>query len=314
MTVSRFLATASSGNVVGRSNDASAWTASGAVAGLAFGLFVGWFPTIQKWILCGTAGLFSQSSDGNAWTPITGHAFGVSNVRYCQYFKGLFIAFGEGANPVQTSPDLATWTNRTTALTGTAYGMAASNSVLIGIGTSGGGDTQIVRTIDGLTWDNPVSIASAAAVILTGAAYSPVAGFVVTGAETGPGCRVMTSPAGLLGTWTTQTPPVNQAMNAVAYGNGVITGVTNAAHIFTTTNPASGWVERTHNLTGEIYAATFRAGLGFLAGNAVGRVAVSNLTGSTWAASVDAGLSGNYIRSLGSQYTPSPGGSLLALL
>lgn len=309
-----YLATASSGNVVGMADNPASWSASSAIAGLSFGLFCGWFPTISKWILCGTAGLFSQSSDGNAWTPITGHAFGASNVRYCQYFKGLFVAFGEGSNPVQTSPDLATWTNRTTALTGTAYGMAASNSILIGIGTSSGGDTQIVRTTDGLTWDNPVSIASAAAVILTGATHSLETGFVVTGAETGPGCRVMTSPAGLLGTWTTQAPPVNQAMNAVAYGNGVITGVTNAAHIFTTSDPAGGWNERTHDLVGDIYAVNFRPGLGFLAGNAVGRVAASDLFGATWLPSVDAGLSGNYIRSIGSQHSLPTGGSLLALL
>ncbi len=295
----KYLAAVNSGSVLGASDDAAVWAPTGSISGLSFGLHIRYYPSHHKWLLCGTSGLFKQSSDGGAtFSDVTGHNFGSSNVRATTRFKGLFIAGGQGANKIQTSTDLITWTNRSSPFGtsgGVVYEFAASADVLVVIGKDDSNNTQIAITTDGINYTSQYT--DSGSNIATGVCYSAsIPGFTAVGAETGPGALVLTSPTGTV--WTKQTPPGSTAMNAASFGNGYIIGVCVGGHIFRTANPASGWVEQTHDLTGELFAANFLPD-GFVVGNATGRVAKSNALGDTWAASVDAGVSGAFIRSLG---------------
>jgi len=208
-----------------------------------------------------------------------------------------------------------TWTIRTTAFDGSnpgLYDIATNGSTVIIVGYAGAAPTVQYSTNNGATWTTSLTF-GVGVTNLNAATYSSAAGlFMVAGGAGGLG-TVYTSPDGI--NWSSQTPPVADQIIDLSYANGVILATT-ANKLWTSTN-GTNWTERTgHGLTGDIYTGSLARALdtthAFAAGDASGKVSLSDRTGTVWTTAVDAGVGGVLVRGIGA--IPTSPGQLLPLL
>jgi hypothetical protein len=236
-----FVATGDSGHIE-TSPDGITWTArSGALGGAVLDTLV--FANGQFIAASSTnGGGVETSPDGITWT---GHGVsGTWQVFAITYAAGLYVALiydnsGTPTSAVVTSPDLVTWTTRSTgfssSITAWAITYAAGLFVVVGGGTN---ITRIETSPDGITWTsrtNPLdTTTSAPNCIVFGRGR-----FVAGGSGT---ATVLVSPDGI--TWTSRTTPI--VLRAITYGNDLFVGVSS---IFMVTSPdGDTWTAQTTGL------------------------------------------------------------------
>lgn len=164
---------------------------------------------------------WATASSGVTWTQKAGPSvFGTATLTGIAYNGSNLYAVATASGTLFTSPDLVTWTSRTSGFGSSAiYNIIYANSLWVAVGASG----LISTSSDGVTWTVRTSGVS------TNALYQVIYAnslFVAVGdgANGGTG-GVTTSSDGL--TWTKRTTPTTSStgITSIAYGNGYFVAV-----------------------------------------------------------------------------------------
>lgn len=175
-----------------------------------------------------------------------------------------WVAVGDSAG-VWTCDDTtaATWTQRTTTISGSINNVASNSQSLYVLVADGG---QLATSPDGATWTQrtPSSFSTSN---ITGIAYGN--GYWVATGQSG---KIATSTDGI--TWTQRTSGTANYLYQVAYGNGVWVAAGASGTLVTATDPTGTWTSRTSTITGSITALTYIT------------------SAATWVAGTDTGTTG----------------------
>jgi hypothetical protein len=217
---------------VWHSADGFTWTMAGSMpAGNATSLAptVAWDGTRFVALYRNTAGTNARSAyspDGATWTQLT--ASDITNLTtnfvgaglIYSVVAGLYIV-GTGAFTADpyTSPDMITWTRRTTGSSGVNKAFAESGSVIVMI--KGSTTNGIWSSANGTSWTQRYT--NGAADNINDVIYANGL-FVAVGSNSGGTAgRVFTSPDGI--TWTSQTNPATSVLLSVRWsGNQFVAG------------------------------------------------------------------------------------------
>ena len=158
----------------------------------------------------------------------------------------LFVAIKQntGSSVIMTSPDGATWTQRTTPATGSPFweGICWSSSLglLVAVGSSG--TSRVMTSPDGINW---TSRTASTAATWKRVAWIPTVNLFVSGANAwGVNVNVMTSPDGV--TWTTRNSPVFQSRGfAWSPSLALIVAVSDTVPHILTSPDGINWTTRT---------------------------------------------------------------------
>ncbi len=254
-----FVAVGGSGTIL-TSPDGIAWTTrtSGTTAPLQTVTYGnGTFVTAS-------AALCLVSTDGVSWTQktFTGLAAVGLSIKTLAYANGSFVAAGL-AGAIGTSPDGATWTNRTVVANTTSAGIAYGSGIYV---ATSGGANPILTSPDGSSWTK-------ASGTISGTRGRVVYGngmFIAFGTPLN-----YTSHDGI--TWATSPPGPFPA--GAAYGNGIFATVGTSGAIFTSSNGTT-WTSRTSGTSNNLLGITYNNGI-FVATGASGTI-LTSLDGIAW--------------------------------
>lgn len=143
----QFVSTGNTGSVV-TSPDGVTWTDRTAGTGTGQTLFDTAYSG-SLYIVVGTLGTIRSSSDTVSWTTVTSGT--TSQLNSADFANGLYVAVG-AAGTIITSPNGTTWTLRTSGTTVALYAVRwnTRDQCFYAAGDSG----VILRSVDGITWEN----------------------------------------------------------------------------------------------------------------------------------------------------------------
>jgi hypothetical protein len=217
-------------------------------------------------------GIIFTSSDGVAWTAISGTFLQLNAVAYG---NGTFVAVGNQGT-ILISPDGVTWTERTpcSGTTDNLSTIAYGNGTFVVISDY----NTVLTSPDGYTWTLKGDF--------IGFSYGMCfdqGKFVVV--DWG---YIYTSPDGI--TWTERNSGTSYALKGVAYGNGTFVAVGDYGTVVTSPDGAT-WTERNSGTNSYFYAIAYGNST-FVAVGDYGTV-VTSLDGITWTERVPATSSYN---------------------
>jgi hypothetical protein len=213
-----------------------------------------------------------NGADFSAKTASAGDGF--SNYS-ASYGAGLYLVAGYGGT-VYTSPDLTTWTNRTSGVS--TRSIFAISEYIGGYFVLGSENNWFAYSTDGMTWTGG-----------TNSAFGDTKAIATNGSNN----WIMAGASKVLyggpSSWTEVATSINA--NAAAFGNSTYIIAGNSGSVATATSASNGssWTNRTsgHGASA-IYSATYGNGL-FVIGGDGGKISTSP-DGITWT-SISAGFS-----------------------
>lgn len=231
------VAVGGAGVITVSSDSGATWTAATYQTGVAL-TGVAYSPTNNNWVACGLS-IIMTSTNGTTWNT---HMATIGGNNSLFFGNGLYITCGNNCL-LATSPDLITWTARTSAVpnvTFNAGAYGASTYVIVGNNSTTG---RIQSSPDGITWTNRTSNAGANNINHVIFAAGAINLFVAIAA----GGVIVTSPDGA--TWTAQVSNLT-AVNgtALAFDGTTIVAVAASGKISSSTNGTT-WTARTSNTT-----------------------------------------------------------------
>ena len=221
------------------------------------------------WVGTSNAGI-TYSSDGISWTTVSP---GFTCV-YAAFGNGLWIVFGQSGQ-ISTSPNLVTWTTRTSPLNGRCNATFWNGSLWIALAT---GTTTMARSSDGITW------------LGMGATTFTSSGNTVTFANnlwvaggTGGNC-IATSPDGI--TWTGRASGLTTTVKNIAWNGSLFVGASTNPAIITSPDGIN-WTSRGNPYPNASNTIVWSGS--FWIATASNYIAFSN-DGITWTARVSASV------------------------
>jgi len=184
------------------------------------------------------------------------------------YGAGLYLVAGGSTGTVYTSPDLTTWTNRTSGIG--ARDIFAISEYIGGYFVLGGASNYFAYSTDGITWTAG-----------TNSAFGDTKAIATNGSNNwirAGGSKVL---YGGPSSWTEVATSVSA--NAAAFGNSTYLIAGNSGLLATATSASNGssWTDRTSGFgSTAIYSATYGNGL-FVIGGDGGKISTSP-DGITW--------------------------------
>lgn len=187
----------------------------------------------------------ASSPDGDTWSSAAFIDTGTIGCNGIAFGAGVFVAVGlkdGGGGGIWTSPDGATWTERTSGSASILNGIDFVNSVFIATGNSG----VILTSTDGTTWTSRTSGSASA---LYAAAY--LGG---TYAVCGASGTILTSTN--LSGWTSRTSGVSTTLRSIIANTlgFLVVGASGVARI---SDDAITWSPTTTGLTSTLYDAIY---------------------------------------------------------
>lgn len=142
--------------VLAYSTNGTTWTESASASSAIGGNKIpingaAYSPTLGLWVIVGGSGnLATATSPSGTWTARTS-SFSTSSIYLVRWSSSLnlFIAVGVSGK-IATSTDGITWTQRTSGITTSIFGIAANGTQLV----AGGSNAVVLRSTDGITWTN----------------------------------------------------------------------------------------------------------------------------------------------------------------
>lgn len=105
----------------------------------------------SKWVIAGhtgSAGRIAHSNDGITWTTVNPGGSAIINAIHWAAVASLWIAVSNSGQ-LYTSPDLVTWTSRTSGFTtDNIFDVTSNGSVIVAVGAAG----KISSSTNGTTW------------------------------------------------------------------------------------------------------------------------------------------------------------------
>ena len=231
----------------------------------------GWLPcegaVYTKATYAALATLLGSIPGDYTWTART--VTGISSLSFVNYAGGLYVAAGDSAGNVSTSPDGVTWTSRTANLGANLPSSYAYFNSLHIVSANGG---MISTSPTGVTWTARTSNCGTGIVQLC-AGTSRLVAFLQSSTT------VSSSADGL--TYTARTMPVS--ISKMAFGNGIFVAAGNAT--IATSPDGDTWTARTAPDSGNYSVLVFLNGyfyLAYLTSNQV--TAFRSADGITWTA------------------------------
>jgi len=192
------------------------------------------------------------------------------------YGAGLYLVAGGSTGTVYTSPDLTTWTNRTSGVG--ARDIFAISEYVGGYFVLGGASNYFAYSTDGITWTAG-----------TNSAFGDTKAIATNGSNNWIMAGNLKVLYGGPSSWTEVATSVSA--NAAAFGNSTYLIAGNSGSVATATSASNGssWTNRTSGFgTTAIYSATYGNGL-FVIGGDGGKISTSP-DGITWT-SISSGFS-----------------------
>lgn len=215
-----------------------------------------------------TSQISSIGQNGADFTAKTASA-GDSLINYAaSYGAGLYLVAGGSTGTVYTSPDLTTWTNRTSGIG--ARDIFAISEYIGGYFVLGGASNYFAYSTDGITWTAG-----------TNTAFGDTKAITTNGSNNWIMAGNLKVLYGGPSSWTEVSTSV--AANAAAFGNSTYLIAGNSGSVATATSASAGssWTNRTSGFgSTAIYAATYGNGL-FVIGGDGGKISTSP-DGITW--------------------------------
>jgi hypothetical protein len=205
-----------------------------------------------------------RSSNGISWTASsTGFT-----TAFVNYGNGLWLAFGE-AGQLRTSPDLVTWTTRTSPFSVSANDSAWNGSMWVAVGS--GTTNTLARSIDGITWTGMGKT------IFTSQGYAVIyANNLWVAGGTG-GNALATSTDGI--NWTPRATGLVTTVRSIAWNGSLFVAAANSPGIITSTDGIN-WTSRGSPFPAASTAVIW-TGSYWIVGSQSGYLAFSN-DGITW--------------------------------
>jgi len=195
-------------------------------------------------------GQYVATSDGglgNSYilSSITGSAWQLANTSTTTYNgvvsngTGTYVAVGRYGK-IATSPDAVTWTpvtlNISVQTNNNFNAITFGNGNFVSVGQCGFNAFMVYTSSDGTNWAAHWPAAPSLCLELKGVAYGNNT-FVAVGASG----SVLTASDTDVATWTQQSFPTNEILNAVAYGNGYFVAAGNSGNIYWSHDNGVSW-------------------------------------------------------------------------
>ncbi|MDH5545070.1 MAG: hypothetical protein OEZ43_05720 [Gammaproteobacteria bacterium] len=223
------------GPLILTSTDATTWTSQTSSSSILNNR--GYVASSGTTIVVGSdMGVMESSTDGVTWTV---RANSNSPLYDHEYNAGLYVAVGK-AGRIATSPDLTTWTNRTSGVSSDLKRVEFLNGLWIAVGSSG----VITTSSDGVTW---TSQSSGVAQALRGVTHDGTKYIAV-----GDLGVVITSSDAV--TWASQTSGTTQTLHAIASNGTDIVASGNTGTIITSSDSGVTWTTQTAYSSRNLYA------------------------------------------------------------
>jgi hypothetical protein len=213
----------------------------------------------------GSGALLVVSTAGQRWTEVSNpkdaDLYGVAYDPALDLWAAVGAPASGDAYIITATNPLGAWTERSNPTGVTLWSVASNGAgVFVAVGEATGGQSYILRSVDGITWAQqaaPINHRLACVIFAAGL-------FVAVGG-TAPNGRILTSPDGIA--WTEVSNPSTDAIDSVCHNGSVFLTVASAAGEVLYSSSGSAWGTR--------------AGAGVPAGSGGYGIAADPVTGLT---------------------------------
>lgn len=261
--------------IIGGQNGVMVTSTDGITWTLLARSYTGTYFVNNVYIVCGSSGLLT-STDGMTWAP---RSVAGATVYAVAYGAGLYVAVST-SGAIYTSPDLTTWTSRTSGVANNITDVTFGNGRFIA--NSG---TAIISSTDGITWSTVHTATETIFCVAFGGGT-----FIAAGGN-GSSTSVYYSTNGTTWTKSASSPGSGNILD-VAYINGIFVGaIGSPSTVVRSTNLGVTWGtvstgQNTWNFNS--VGADADAGM-FILGGDYGRILTSTDNGSTWVSRLSVG-------------------------